>query len=103
MPRYGDLDALKTKVEKLRPKLIETDDELVVSRTVYNVCEIISKLPAADVMPVVHGRWIKKYDIDSQDYNSDNNWYYVCSVCGKGVKHQYPNCPWCTAKMDLEE
>lgn len=59
----------------------------------------LENFPAADVAPVVHGRWIYGEDIDIQ-----------CSVCGadaltegdyRQVKSRY--CPNCGAKMDLED
>lgn len=64
--------------------------------TVINELEM---LPAADVAPVVHGKWVYGEDVDIQ-----------CSVCGvdaltegdyRQVKSRY--CPNCGAKMDLEE
>ena len=59
----------------------------------------IDEVPAADVAPVVHGRWVYGEDVDIQ-----------CSVCGadaftegdyRQVKSRY--CPNCGAKMDLED
>ncbi len=64
--------------------------------TVINELEM---LPAADVAPVVHGKWAYGEDVDIQ-----------CSVCGvdaltegdyRQVKSRY--CPNCGAKMDLKE
>lgn len=58
--------------------------------------------PAADVVPVVHGEWVRPHWRNS-------NFCYDCSVCGNEVMHQeyrwrdkkiYPICPWCGAKMD---
>jgi hypothetical protein len=61
----------------------------------------IDKIPAADVAPVVHGRWLKPFwAMDRQR---------VCSVCQSTVRMpsfdpgeyaEYPGCPWCLAKMD---
>lgn len=53
----------------------------------------ISMFPAADVAPVVHGRWIE-----------DGN-YQICSNCG--AEHAWDEyrasyCEDCGAKMDLE-
>lgn len=59
----------------------------------------VSDALAADVAPVVHGRWI--------NYGTGYNWCYECSVCG--WKDGYPfedrhnYCPNCGAKMDWEE
>lgn len=61
----------------------------------------IGKLPAADVVPVVHGEWVRPHWRNS-------NFCYDCSVCGNEVMHQeyrwrdkkiYPICPWCGARM----
>lgn len=54
---------------------------------------------AADVVPVRHGRWVKKHD--------DVCYWHECSECGeKSPKDQWKNqwlssyCPNCGAKMD---
>lgn len=60
--------------------------------------QIIRELPAADVAPVVHGRWIKD-DFLSDDVNNAEK----CSQCGEliGWFGNLPNyCPNCGAKMD---
>lgn len=63
--------------------------------------EAINAAPAADVVPVVHGEWVRPHWRKS-------NFCYDCSVCGNEVMHQeyrwrdkkiYPICPWCGAKM----
>ena len=72
---------------------------------------VINGLPAVDAEPVRHGKWI--YDPDANDWGIGG---YVCSEChaknenlpcGKvanpmmfvGTKY----CPYCGAKMDLED
>ena len=59
----------------------------------------ISLLPAADVEPVRHGRWIIRRGQDWPEWAIR----IVCSECGlvTGEKSKY--CPNCGAKMDLEE
>lgn len=62
---------------------------------VYTVIDELSDIPAADVAPVVHARWIG-------NYNSH------CSCCGAfctgAYIKEYPNyCPNCGAKMNMEE
>lgn len=64
----------------------------------------IELIPATDVAPVVHGRWIFKFD---GPYKRRRGY---CSVCGQhsgigGIQknQEKPYCPNCGAKMDLEE
>lgn len=60
---------------------------------------VIQDLPAADVAPVVHGRWIEDHD------------YLKCPECGVIVKRDFTffdigdwnYCPNCGAKMDGAE
>lgn len=58
---------------------------------------MIEDMPAADVAPVTHGRWISK---NPHGYE----WTFVCSNCGYvdgfpfNDRHNY--CPNCGAKMD---
>lgn len=61
----------------------------------YEIAEEIDCAPAADVAPVVHGRWVNGCQ---------------CSVCGDrhgpyNSRHRpyYNYCPNCGAKMDDEE
>ena len=59
----------------------------------------ISDMPAADVAPVVHGRWLEDHD------------YLKCPECGVMVKWDFTffdigdwnYCPNCGAKMDEKE
>ena len=58
---------------------------------------MIEDMPAADVAPVVHGRWISKNDHGYE-------WVFVCSNCDYVDGYPFndrPNyCPNCGAKMD---
>ena len=66
----------------------------------WNIGGQIKKLPAADVAPVVHGRWI---DNGSNGYK----WAFICSKCGYidgyPFDDRYNFCPNCGAKMNLED
>lgn len=64
----------------------------------------IRKLPAADVAPVVHGKWIEQEDPCGDPY-------YTCSACKDDFYIEmtgavekdlflYSYCPSCGAKMD---
>lgn len=59
----------------------------------------IANIPAADVAPVVHGRWIA----DGDGYH----WTYNCSICawkdGYPFNERHNFCPNCGARMDGEE
>lgn len=58
----------------------------------------IWKAPAADVAPVVHGRWERDADGDWYCTNCDE----VVAICESGRERTYrkPYCPNCGAKMD---
>ena len=62
----------------------------------YAAEQLLDEIPAADVAPVVHGRWIEDHD------------YLKCPECGVMVKRDFTflnignwnYCPNCGAKMD---
>lgn len=61
----------------------------------------IRKLPAADVAPVVHGRFVH----DGPRFVGSVDWWH-CSSCGRlasGIETRFNYCSNCGAKMDLEE
>lgn len=67
----------------------------------WNICADIKAIPAADVAPVVHGRWVVRFDGPYKRRRC------YCSHCGKhnGVggiaqNQEKPYCPNCGAKMD---
>ena len=60
--------------------------------------EIIADFPAADVAPVVHGRFVH----DGTRFAKGVDWWH-CSSCGRlasGVETRFDYCPWCGARMD---
>ena len=66
------------------------------------IFEIISEIPAADVAPVVHGRWIhSRYEDCSEQFE-----LVKCSQCNHDAYamaiyvHGGNYCPNCGAKMD---
>lgn len=61
-----------------------------------NIREFVSKLPAADVAPVVHGRWSTgRFNMETGNYEEQ------CARC-RNFSKEYgkPYCPNCGAKMD---
>lgn len=62
--------------------------------------EVIESVPAADVAPVVHGKWIESANFDAG--------FWVCSKCrfvseAIAAHKLYGYCPNCGAKMDGAE
>lgn len=53
----------------------------------------INSIPAADVVPVVHGQWIPFHSKISEDIQ-------YCSACEIGFVAKSDYCPHCGAKMD---
>lgn len=64
---------------------------------IESVMEYAEGLPAADVAPVVHGRWVH----DGRRFKSGVDWCH-CSECGKSDNFcaRTNFCPNCGAKMD---
>ena len=78
---------------------LEVTDKLA---TMADAKREIADMPAADVAPVVHGRWVTPHW-------HNGGYCYNCSECGGEAMHRgyqwarngiYPICPNCGAKMD---
>lgn len=61
------------------------------------VRERLREIKPADVVLVIHARWIRSYD------RVANTFYWECSNCDRGVEHITAFCPHCGAKMESEE
>ena len=55
----------------------------------------VDDAPAADVAPVVHGRWVC--------VDTDTEQFLLCNRCKKKEYWESNYCPECGARMDLEE
>lgn len=81
--------------------MVGNDDQM--HHAMCCVAEGIKALPAFDVVPVVHARWIYSGGMDP-DGNSQGH----CSMCGAGDRHRadlknlVPYCWKCGAQMDGE-
>lgn len=79
--------------------------EYVSKSTLYALCgqrgitylhvSDIDNMPAADVALVVHGRWLCAETDDEQ--------FFLCSVCNDKEYWENNYCPNCGAKMDAEQ
>ena len=56
---------------------------------------ILNQFPAADVVPLRHGTWIKA---DEQPYFKKHYHVKVCSECGKRKDGKWLYCPYCGSK-----
>lgn len=65
-----------------------------------DVLAMIADIPAADVVEVMHGRWIFEHD----PINDPKKYFIriVCSCCGLKTGQVSNFCPMCGAKMDGE-
>lgn len=101
--------AVKSVLRMRRP-----ENSVAQNRMLSIIQMDILKLPAADVAPVVHGRWIpSESDFDDDDTLVDvEEWRdWQCSVCREDICCDDPMpmrllskyCPNCGAKMDGAE
>lgn len=93
MPRYIDVDLLREYW------LFFGQNE-----NIYNTNDFLNGLdntPTADVIPVVHGRWVLDKNA-WQERSGVKRYLRRCSACGD-IQFQDENyCPRCGAKMDEE-
>ncbi len=120
MSKYIDVDVfIKSFCEALPGLKAQVDPDLTPKTCAYlrgaeAIIEDLTEFPAADVAPVVHGRWVFGKDLaDSFGSINKNKYHLYCSECrnqafNKTVDNDpdfdvdTPFCPWCGAKMDGE-
>ena len=74
-----------------------------------DLVDTFAEIPAADVAPVVHGRWqsyesLRYVGADGKGNPKYRNIrIYYCSQCGHCSIIRTKGCPNCRAKMDKEE
>ena len=67
----------------------------------WNDClNVISEIHAADVQPVVHGKWLPI--IEANEYGDVYQCGTYCSECGEKLQSEPNFCPNCGARMDGE-
>lgn len=101
MAEYIGRETLRKILKDWRDAHADVDDEQGCGLLEDVIWEVDAQ-PAADVAPVVHGRWIRPHW-------KNNNYCCDCSECGGEAMHRdyqwhkngvYPICPNCGAKMD---
>lgn len=100
MAEYIEREKIREEYEKLTRSYVRNDPYIAD----WRFDEMIESLPAADVAPVRHGRWIEPQRLY---YGAKQ---YVCSLCWAeafwdkhGITEKYPCCPNCGARMDKED
>lgn len=106
--REAAIAYIREQSEELQKAFEELGGESGIYADAYNdLAENFHRIPAADVEPVRHGRWISWEDADNC-IPSPNR--HECSVCHDAAQVLVNNiellsnfCPNCGAKMDLED
>lgn len=99
MPEYIERETLleKIKAHVVQIPLVEEDRDMFFHNSGFN-CEVtgavleVEHAPVADVVPVVHGRWIYHFIPGGKVYS--------CSECKTLGSPQWKGCPVCLARMD---
>lgn len=78
---YIDREALLEKMKNWHEKI--------------SLVACVNNLPAADVAPVVHGRWLC--------VDTDTEQFFLCNRCKKKEYWESNYCPNCGARMDGDE
>lgn len=97
MAEYIKREALREILDGWRDAHADVDDVHGCGLLEDVICEVDAQT-AADVVPVVHGRWEQDADGDWYCTNCDE----VVAICESGRERTYrkPYCPNCGAKMD---
>lgn len=94
MTEYIKRTAVFEQFDNADADVCETDDFGGVDYGfgMKNIKELINAIPAADVAPVVHGRWVLFHSEAAGDIQ-------YCSACEIGFDAKTDYCPHCGAKM----
>lgn len=106
MAEYIKRSAVFEQFDNADADVCETDDFGGVDYGfgMKNIKELINAIPAADVAPVVRGRWEKEpssyWRWSSSGAVAVTRTTYRCGLCGRGTAVKSNYCPNCGAKMD---
>lgn len=102
MPKYIELEKALQRFEEIKKNTTLLNGRFYLD----GVMAILETIPAADVAPVVHGRWEGR--ITSAFYGLDDfgepiyrdATFYRCSICSRKSAIKEKFCPSCGAMMD---
>lgn len=96
MTDYIERDRLMSEIEKSVEAAVQ-DGNLVVADAFETMRDLVYAFPAADVRPVVRGRWVDE---------PDSNRMCACSLCGQWITKELSDCfnycPNCGADMNIK-
>lgn len=93
MAEYIEREALMDRIELNAREYGEEYDA-------WQILGDVEDFPAADVAPVVHGKWVKDTTVQVMAPGGQK-YHFSCSVCGYITRlHNLNYCPNCGAKMD---
>lgn len=92
MADYIDREKLLAKIDEA---FFETDPDGKEQIGVLKCRAIIREIPAADVAPVAHGRWVTHYRSGTTVAEG-----YVSTCCDMWNDRRSDYCPSCGARMD---
>ena len=96
MAEYISREAVLSKCAGIWDNADETTQTGVdIINTIDKITDFIESLPAADVQPVKHGRWVITDDVE--------HFIAVCSVCGRTVDSRcIKDMPYCHCGARME-
>nr|DAI37279.1 MAG TPA: PROTEIN/RNA Complex, archaeal, ribosomal, 50S, protein.0A [Caudoviricetes sp.] len=74
---------------------VKNDKTISLFGAVADMICMVNAVPKEDVAPVVHGEWLCAETDDEQ--------FFLCSVCNDKEYWESNYCPNCGAKMDVEQ
>ena len=96
----------ETLLTELSKGTIVTDDiyGMGIMTGLGSAIRTARKIPAADVAPVVHGKWLKVATTGTDIFGEPTEVIIACncSVCGLDGREETDFCPHCGARMDGE-
>ena len=108
MAEYIELEAAFNAITDLAGKASTRS----AYEAIWKSARALKKIPAADVAPVVHGRWLPVHESEMTGWQPELAGYdpiggYVCAVCKEEAVYDCNDnfvlsnyCPHCGAKMD---
>lgn len=85
--------------EYIKRKIVEDSAEYDIYHNLVVPIRKVRAIPAADVAPVVHGRWLLRHEGAGHYWECSVGQENPCIYVTKNTKF----CPNCGAKMDLED